>query len=83
DARIRSLSQIEEAIVATRGGVPVAVRDIATVRLGGDLRTGGATMNGHEVVIGTTLMLIGENSRTVARSVGEQLEATVRSLPPG
>ena len=83
DARIRSLSQIEEAIVATRGGVPVAVRDVANVRLGGDLRTGGATMNGHEVVIGTTLMLIGENSRTVARSVGEQLDATVRSLPPG
>jgi len=83
DARIRSLSQIEEAIVATRGGVPVAVRDLATVRLGGELRTGAATMNGHEVVIGTTLMLIGENSRTVARAVGEQLAITERSLPPG
>ncbi len=83
DARIRSLSQIEEAIVATRGGVPVAVRDLATVRLGGELRTGAATMNGHEVVTGTTLMLIGENSRTVARAVGEQLAITERSLPPG
>jgi cobalt-zinc-cadmium resistance protein CzcA len=83
DARIRSVAQIEEAIVATRGGVPVAVRDVAAVRIGGDLRTGAATMNGHEVVVGTTLMLIGENSRTVARAVGEQLETTTRSLPPG
>ncbi|MFA7263020.1 MAG: CusA/CzcA family heavy metal efflux RND transporter [Caulobacter sp.] len=83
DARIRSLSQIEEAIVATRGGVPVSIRDVAVVRLGGELRTGAATMNGHEVVIGTTLMLIGENSRTVARAVGDKLKTLERSLPPG
>ena len=83
DARIRSITEIGEAVVASRGGAPVRVRDVATVRLGGELRTGAASMNGHEVVVGTALMLIGENSRTVARSVGERLEAVERSLPPG
>lgn len=83
DARIRNLAEIEEAVIATRGGVPVAVRDVATVRIGGDLRTGAASMNGHEVVIGTTLMLIGENSRIVAGDVSTKLESVKRSLPPG
>ena len=83
DARIRNLAEIEEAVIATRGGVPVAVRDVATVRIGGDLRTGAASLNGHEVVIGTTLMLIGENSRIVAGDVSTKLESVKRSLPPG
>ena len=83
DARIRSINEIADAVIATRQGVPVRVRDVATVRLGGELRTGAASMNGHEVVVGTALMLIGENSRTVARSVGDKLETLQRSLPPG
>ncbi|ESQ87989.1 cation transporter [Asticcacaulis sp. AC460] len=83
DARIRSLDEINQAVIATRGGLPVAVKDVATVRLGGELRTGAASMNGHEVVIGTTLMLIGENSRTVAKAVGEKLDTIKKSLPPG
>jgi cobalt-zinc-cadmium resistance protein CzcA len=83
DARIRSLDEIAQAVIATRGGLPVAVKDVATVRLGGELRTGAASLNGHEVVIGTALMLIGENSRTVARSVGEKLKGVEKSLPPG
>jgi cobalt-zinc-cadmium resistance protein CzcA len=82
DARIRSLDEIREAVIATRGGVAVAVKDVANVRLGGELRTGAATMNGHEVVIGTTLMLIGENSRTVAKAVGDKLKTVEKSLPP-
>ena len=83
DARIRSLDEIAQAVIATRGGVPVAVKDVASVRIGGDLRTGGASLNGHEVVIGTTLMLIGENSRTVAKAVGDKLAGIEKSLPPG
>jgi len=83
DARIRDIGEIAEAVIATRGGIPVAVKNVATVRIGGDLRTGAASMNGHEVVIGTALMLIGENSRVVARSVGERMETIVKSLPPG
>jgi cobalt-zinc-cadmium resistance protein CzcA len=83
DARVRDLDEIENAVIATRSTVPVAVRDVASVRVGGDLRTGAATKNGEEVVIGTALMLIGENSRTVARAVGEKLTMVKRSLPPG
>jgi cobalt-zinc-cadmium resistance protein CzcA len=83
DARIQTLDQITQAVVAVRGGVPVSVRDVASVRLGGELRTGAASMNGREVVIGTALMRIGENSRTVARAVGGRLDTIKRSLPPG
>ena len=83
DARIRALAQIADAIIATRGGIPVAVKDVATIKLGGDLRTGAASVNGHEAVIGTVLMLIGENSRVVARLAAEKLDSVVKSLPPG
>ncbi len=83
DARIRSINEIADAVIATRGGVAVRVKDVAAVRIGGELRTGAASMNGHEVVVGTALMLIGENSRTVAKAVGEKLETIERSLPVG
>ncbi len=83
DARIRSINEIADAVIATRGGVPVRVRDVAEVRIGGELRTGAASMNGHEVVVGTALMLIGENSRTVAKAVGEKLGTIEKSLPVG
>jgi len=83
DARVRTLGEISDAIVATRKSVPVAVKDVATVRIGGDLRTGAASKNGQEIVVGTALMLIGENSRTVAKAVGEKLTDVRKSLPPG
>jgi len=83
DARVRSLDEIESAVIATRQTVPIAVRDVATVRVGGDLRTGAASKNGDEVVIGTALMLIGENSRSVAKAVGTKLTEVKKSLPPG
>ena len=83
DARIRSVDEIEHAVIATRGGVPVSVRDVATVRIGGELRSGAASKNGYEVVIGTALMLVGENSRTVARAVGAKLNEIKKTLPTG
>jgi len=83
DGRIRTLDEIARASVASRGGVPVTVRDVATVSVGGDLRTGSATRNGKEVVIGTALMLAGGNSRIVAAAVAERLDTVARSLPPG
>ena len=83
DARIRSVDDIERAVVATRAGVPVTVRDVAAVRVGGALRTGAASKNGYEVVIGTALMLVGQNSRTVARSVGAKLNDIRKNLPTG
>ncbi|ARS26680.1 efflux RND transporter permease subunit [Sphingomonas sp. KC8] len=83
DARIRTLDEIARATVAVRGGVPVAVRDVATVVVGGDLRTGAASENGREVVIGTALMRAGGNSRLVAEAVAERLDAVAKTLPPG
>jgi cobalt-zinc-cadmium resistance protein CzcA len=83
DGRIRTLDEIARASIDSRGGVPVMVRDVATVRIGGDLRTGSSTMNGKEVVVGTALMLAGGNSRIVAAAVAERLEAVAKSLPPG
>ncbi|MBB6125461.1 efflux RND transporter permease subunit [Sphingobium subterraneum] len=83
DGRIRTLDEIARASIDSRGGVPVMVRDVATVRIGGDLRTGAATQNGKEVVVGTALMLAGGNSRIVAKSVADRLDTVAKSLPPG
>lgn len=83
DARIRTLSEISEAVILTRGGVPITVRDVANVSVGGDLRTGAATSGGQEVVVGTVLMLMGGNSRTVAAASAERLAEISRTLPPG
>jgi cobalt-zinc-cadmium resistance protein CzcA len=83
DGRIRTLDEIGRATVATRGGIAVAVRDVATVRIGGDLRTGAASENGNEVVVGTALMIAGGNSRIVANAVAERLEEISKSMPPG
>ncbi|MES1973367.1 MAG: CusA/CzcA family heavy metal efflux RND transporter [Pseudomonadota bacterium] len=83
DARIRSVEEIRNAVAATRGGVPVTVGQLANVKVGGDLRTGAASMNGDEAVVGTALMLIGENSRIVAKAVGDKLEQVTKTLPPG
>ncbi|AMN44788.1 efflux RND transporter permease subunit [Rhodoplanes sp. Z2-YC6860] len=81
--RLESVAELEAVVVSTRGGVPVRVRDVATVSIGGETRTGSASENGREVVIGTALMLIGANSRTVAAAVDARL-AEIRSLlPPG
>ena len=74
---------IRRAVVSTHDNVPITVNDVATVSIGKELRTGAATQDGHETVIGTAMMLIGENSRTVSQSVGEKLKEINRRLPPG
>src|SRR5947199_2666249 len=83
DARIHSLDEIGRAVIATRGSIPVTINQVATLRIGGQFRTGAASKNGHEVVIGTALMLTGENSRTVAASVHEKFQRIRDNLPPG
>jgi len=83
DARIRSIDEIKRAVVATRGGVPVTVQQIANVRVGGELRRGAGSKNGYEAVIGTALMLVGENSRTVAQAVRAKLQEVSKALPAG
>ena len=64
--RLENAGELGAVVVSTRGGVPVRVRDLATVSIGGETRTGSASENGREVVIGVALMLVGANSRTVA-----------------
>jgi len=83
DSRLNSIQDIEQAVVATREGVPIRVGDVATVKIGGDLRTGAASLNGEEAVVGTVLMRAGENSRTVAVGAAERLEELRSSLPEG
>ena len=83
DARIHTIDELSHAVIAGRGGVPVTVRDLANVRVGGELRRGAASRNGYETVIGSALMLVGENSRTVAHGVGEKLKAIQKTLPTG
>ena len=77
------LEDLRGIIVSNRGGVPIRVGDVADVGMGEELRTGAATENGREVVLGTVFMLVGENSRTVARAAAERLEEAAKALPPG
>jgi len=81
--QVKSMDEIAEIIVGTAAGQPIRVRDIAAVELGRELRTGAATENGKEVVLGTVFMLMGENSRTVSRAVDKQMAAINRTLPAG
>ena len=83
DGRIENADQIGSIVVANRKGVPVYLRDVADVGIGKELRTGSASENGHEVVVGTALMLIGANSRTVSAAVDEKLAEVAKSLPAG
>ncbi|MEN3976981.1 CusA/CzcA family heavy metal efflux RND transporter [Emcibacter sp. SYSU 3D8] len=70
-------------VVGLRNGVPIRVADVADVAVGRELRTGAATMDGEEVVLGTVFMLVGENSRAVAKAAVSRLEEVNRSLPEG
>ncbi|GIX34603.1 MAG: cation efflux system protein [Lysobacteraceae bacterium] len=81
--QVGDLDAIRSIVLDRRGGVPIRVGDIATVAEGRELRSGAATQNGHEVVVGTVVMLVGANSREVSQAVGARLEAANASLPEG
>ena len=81
--RLENLKDIGDVVISTRGSVPVRVRDVAQVAIGGEIRTGSASENGHEVVVGTALLLIGSNSRTVAAAVDAKIDQVRRTLPAG
>jgi heavy metal efflux system protein len=83
DGRIRNQDEIARAVVTTRDGVPVTVGQVAKVTIGGELRRGAASRNGYESVVGSALMLVGENSRTVAHAVGVKLQEIKTTLPEG
>ncbi len=78
-----SLDDLRDIVLATREGMPIRIRDVADVGDGQELRTGAATENGREVVLGTVFMLVGENSRTVAKAAAARLAQIQASLPEG
>ncbi len=79
----QSMADFESIVVADRGATSILIRDVADVIVGSELRTGAATQNGEEIVLGTTFMLIGENSRTVSIGVDERIGEIAGSLPEG
>ena len=81
--QVRSLEDIRNVVLSNFQGVPVRIRDVADVDIGRELRTGAATENGREVVLGTVFMLIGENSRVVSQAVDKKMAEINRSLPEG
>ena len=81
--QVKSIEDIGDIIIGTAQGQPIRVRDVAAVELGRELRTGAATENGQEVVLGTVFMLMGENSRKVSRAVDVQMDAINKTLPSG
>jgi len=84
NGRVRTVEEIGELPVRFRPGAePLRVRDIADVAVGTNIRTGSATHNGKESVLGSALMMAGENSRVVADRVSERLEQIRKKLPPG
>jgi len=81
--QVLNIDDIKNIVIETRRGIPIRIMDVADVGYGTELRTGAATENGKEVVLGTVFMLLGENSRTVSKEVAERLKEINKSLPNG
>lgn len=81
--QLSSIADIKQIIVKSIHETPIRIEDVADVEIGKELRTGAATENGREVVLGTVFMLIGENSRKVSLAVSKKIEDINRSLPKG
>lgn len=81
--QVTDINDIGNIVISTRQGVPLRIRDVADVVIGKELRTGAATENGKEVVLGTVFMLIGENSRSVAAAVDKKMKEINLTLPKG
>jgi cobalt-zinc-cadmium resistance protein CzcA len=81
--QVSSMDDIRNIILGNVQGVPIRIRDVGEVAIGRELRTGAATENGREVVLGTVFMLIGENSRAVSQAVDRKMVEINRSLPAG
>ena len=81
--QVGSIEDIANIVITSVDGVPIRVSNVAEVSIGKELRSGAATENGREVVLGTVFMLIGENSRTVSQAVAAKLADINRTLPKG
>ncbi|CAL61772.1 Cobalt-zinc-cadmium resistance protein CzcA (Cation efflux system protein CzcA) [Herminiimonas arsenicoxydans] len=81
--QVQSMDDIRNIILGNVQGVAIRIRDVGEVEIGRELRTGAATENGREVVLGTVFMLIGQNSRTVSQAVDRKMVEINRTLPAG
>ncbi len=81
--QVADIEDLRQIIIGSHKGIPIYIKDVAEVLLGKELRTGAATENGKEVVLGTVFMLMGENSRTVARRVADKMVEINSTLPEG
>ncbi len=80
---VQTEDDIRRIVIGLHDEVPIRIEDVADVGIGRELRTGAATEDGREVVIGTAIMLVGENSRTVSQRVDERMAEVNKSLPEG
>lgn len=79
---LHDIKDIENVVVKRLSSYQIIkIKDIANVRYDKEIRTGAATVNGEESIVGTAFMLLGENSRTVAQRVSGKLEDIKKDLP--
>lgn len=81
--QLATIDDIENVVVGQHETVPVRIKDVAQVAIGKELRTGAATADGKETVLGTGMMLVGENAQAVAKALAAKLEQVQASLPDG
>ncbi|WKD51177.1 efflux RND transporter permease subunit [Microbulbifer spongiae] len=81
--QLATIADIEDVVITSRAGVPVKISNVAEVAIGKELRTGAATRDGRETVLGTAMMLVGANSREVARNMAQALERVQSTVPEG
>ncbi len=81
---LRSIKDIEKIVITNVDGIPVLIRDVATVKFGSAVRYGAFTKDGKgEAVGGIVMMLKGENSNEVIKRVQERIAEIQKSLPEG
>ncbi|MBS7438651.1 CusA/CzcA family heavy metal efflux RND transporter [Pseudomonas syringae] len=81
--QLGTVDDIANIVITNVQGTPIRISSVAEVGIGKEMRSGAATENGREVVLGTVFMLIGENSRTVSQAVAAKLAEINRTLPAG
>ena len=81
--QLTSIEDIRNTVVVRDGNAVVRIRDLAEVAQGEELRTGAATRGGSETVLGSAMMLMGENPKEVAEALERRLQDIATSLPDG
>ena len=81
--QLASIEDISNVVITQIDSVPVKIKDVADIAIGKELRTGAATRDGAETILGTAMMLIGENSRQLAEAVSIKLDEIQTSMPKG